>query len=95
MTLARVIGTLEASHRVDGFDGVKFLWLQPERSTGDPVGRPIVACDASQAGPGDLVYFVDGREAGLALPDHFVPADATIVGIVDRVDRAGDAGGVA
>ncbi len=33
-------------------------------------------------GPGDLVHFVDGREAALALPDEtFVPVDAAVVGL--------------
>lgn len=89
MFLGRVIGALEATVVVDGMEGVPLLWVQPERSDGAPAGKAIVACDATpQAGPGDLVFLVDGREAGLPLPVEFVPADATIVGIVDAVDTA-------
>lgn len=87
MFLGRVIGDLQATVRVEGLDGVKFLWVRRETSDGTPQGPALVACDGTmQAGPGELVYLVDGREAGQALPVEFVPADATIVGIVDAVE---------
>lgn len=87
MFLGRVIGTVEATFVYEGLEGVKMLWVQPELADGSNAGAAIVACDATpQAGPGDRVYMVDGREAGLPLPVDFVPVDATIVGIVDEVD---------
>jgi ethanolamine utilization protein EutN len=85
--LGRVIGAMEATFVYEGLEGVKLLWVQPELSDGTAAGDAIVACDATpQAGPGDRVYLVDGREAGLPLPVDFVPVDATIVGIVDAID---------
>lgn len=87
MFLGRVIGTVEATVKYEGLEGVKLLWVQPTQSDGSDRGEPFVACDATfQAGEGGLVYMVDGREAGLPLPVDFVPVDATIVGIVDEVD---------
>lgn len=87
MFLGRVIGTLEATIKYEGLEGVKLLWVEPTTSLGERRGAPFVACDATpQAGPGDLVYMVDGREAAMPLPVDFVPVDATIVGIVDEVD---------
>ena len=41
--------------------------------------------DGSRAGEGDIVWWVGGREAALALPETFVPVDAAVVGIVDAV----------
>jgi microcompartment protein CcmK/EutM len=38
------------------------------------------------AGPGDIIYYVRGREAANLLGEKFNPADAGIIGIVDRVD---------
>ncbi len=38
-----------------------------------------------RAGPGELIYFVNSREAALALDPFFVPVDAAIVGIVDDI----------
>jgi len=90
MFLARVTGMVTASVVVDGLEGVKLLYVQPEKSDGTLMGKSLIACDGTgQAGAGQLVYIVDGREAVLPLPEEFVPSDATIVGIVDRVDVSG------
>ena len=87
MFMARVIGSLTASVVVEGMEGIRLLVVQCEKSDGTKSGKPLVACDGTfHAGPGDLVYLVDGREAGFPFPDVSVPSDATIVGIVDRVD---------
>ena len=49
-------------------------------------GRAFVALDSVGAGTGEMVYYVRGKEASFPfLPDE-VPADATIVGIVDSCD---------
>ena len=86
MQLARVIGTVVATVKADGMDGVKFLIIQPLDRHQEPNGDPVVAADAvHMAGPGELVYFVSAREAAVAMPNTFVPVDQAIVGIVDEV----------
>lgn len=95
MYLGRVIGTVVATQRVPGLDGIKFLVVQPLDHTGKPSGRVEVACDTVRAGPGDVVSLVGSREAALALEEWFVPVDAAIVGIVDSVDSAGGMGKIA
>lgn len=86
MRLGRVVGTVVASQKVAGLDGVKFLLVQPLDRRQEPDGEPVVAADGvAMAGPGELVYFVSSREASLALPEAFVPVDDAVVGIVDRV----------
>ena len=86
MHLARVTGRLVASVRYPGLEGVALQWIQPVDERGAPAGAQLVACAAISAGPGDLVHFVDGREAALACPRTFVPVDAAIVGFVEQVD---------
>lgn len=86
MFLGRVIGSVVASVKYPGLEGVKLLWVQPSYADGSDSGKAIVACDATQAGVGDLVYLVDGREAAMALPVRFVPVDATVVGIVEYLE---------
>jgi microcompartment protein CcmK/EutM len=44
-----------------------------------------VCADSTGAGAGELVYWVRGREASMPFLPKQVPADATIVGIVDEV----------
>ncbi len=89
MYLGRVIGSVVASTKTPGLDGIKLLYVQPVDHQGQPTRGPEVACDTVQAGEGDLVSLVGSREAALALKDWFVPVDAAIVGVVDRVDAQG------
>lgn len=87
MQLARVIGTLVATQKVEGLQGIKFLVVQPLDKQQQPIGEPAIAADGTaQAGPGELVFVIASREAALALPEWFVPVDLAITGIVDEVD---------
>ncbi len=85
MNLGRVIGTLISSRKVESLDGVKLLIVQPLDEKLENRGEPVVACDSQQAGPGQIVTFIGGREASLPLPVPFNPSDATITSIVDEV----------
>jgi ethanolamine utilization protein EutN len=94
MQLARVRGTVVATLKAVGLEGVRFLIVQPLDEAQEPTGRPVVAADAvHMAGPGELVYFVSSREAAEALDPRFVPVDHAICGIVDEVHLASDRGG--
>lgn len=86
MNLGRVIGTVVATQKYEGLQGKKFLVVQPLDHALRSTGEPIVAVDTVRAGPGERwIYFVNSREAALALEPFFVPVDAAIVGIVDDV----------
>lgn len=86
MHLARVTGSVVATEKVEGLEGVRFLLIQPVDKMLEPSGRAVVAADAvHMAGPGDLVYYVSSREAAEALPVRFVPVDHAITGIVDDI----------
>jgi ethanolamine utilization protein EutN len=83
----RVIGTLVATHKYEGLEGVKFLVVQLLDRDLQPAGDPVIAADGTaQAGPDELVYVIASREAALACPVHFVPVDHAIAGIVDIAD---------
>jgi microcompartment protein CcmK/EutM len=41
------------------------------------------------AGPGELIYYEESREAALACPVKFVPVDTAIVGLVDELKVMG------
>ncbi len=86
MQLGRVIGTVVATVKAPGLDGVRLLIVQPLTRTLEPVGSAVVAADAvHMAGPGELVYVVGAREAAEAMEDRFAPVDHAIVGIVDAI----------
>jgi ethanolamine utilization protein EutN len=95
MNLGRIIGTVVATQRYPGLDGVKLLVVQPLDKRRRDAGKPVVAADAvAMAGRGDVVYFVAAREAAQALPETFVPVDHAVVGIVDAVSLDGEPEGV-
>ncbi len=86
MDLGRVIGTVVATQKVPGLDGIRFLVVQPVQPDGSDCGKCVIAADAVQsAGPDTLVWYTGSREASIALPEPFVPVDAAIVGIVDQI----------
>ncbi|MFQ5678804.1 MAG: EutN/CcmL family microcompartment protein [Gemmatimonadota bacterium] len=86
MKFARVIGTVVATRKYAGLEGVKLLVVQPLDEELGPRGRAQIAADATaQAGTGHLVLVVGSREAAQALPEVFVPVDLAITGIVDEV----------
>lgn len=87
MKFGRVIGTLVATQKYEGLEGVKFLIVQLLDRDLNPEGDPVVAADATaQAGPGELVFILASREAALALPTGFVPVDHAVAGIIDIAD---------
>jgi len=89
MKFARVIGTVVCTEKVPAWKGHRLLLVAPTDSRGNDPGRPFVAVDLVSAAPAQLVFYVRGREAGMALPDPDNPTDAAIVGIVDHVRETG------
>lgn len=85
MHLARVIGTVWATQKVDTLTGYRMLIVQPVKHDLTDKGPPVVAVDTVSAAPGQLVYIVKSREASKALEERFNPVDAAIVGIVDEI----------
>lgn len=85
MRLGRIVGRVVSTVRDPGLDGVRLLILQPLDDREEPCGGTLVACDAVSANIGEVVFWIGGREAALALPRSFVPVDATILGHVEQV----------
>lgn len=86
MQLARVIGEVVSTVKDAGLHGITLLVLQPIAASGEAAGRTLVALDSMGAGVGEHVFFVRGREAAYPFYPAEPPADASIVGIVDRWD---------
>jgi len=83
--LARVVGNVVCSRKNETLTGQRLLVIQPIRNDGKDQGRPLVALDSVGAGAWEQVFYVRGKEASFPFLPEEVPADATIVGIVDRV----------
>lgn len=86
MNLGKVIGTVVSTVKSEGLEGIRLLVVQPINKDFVPKKTvPIVAVDSVQAGTGDVIFYVNSREAALGLENTFVPVDACIVGHVDMV----------
>jgi ethanolamine utilization protein EutN len=85
MQIARVVGTVVCTRKDEQLTGVTLLVIQPLAKDRTPLGRTLVATDASGAGVGEDVFFVRGAEASFPFHPRVVPTDASIVGIVDSV----------
>lgn len=88
MHLARVIGTIVATQKTAGLTGHRLVILQPCAMDGRPTGRTLAAVDLISAAPGQMAFYVRGREAANAMRDAFNPVDAALLGLVDSVEGA-------
>ena len=86
MRLGRVIGSLHCTKKYPALEGYRLLIVQPVASSNIPEGTPLVCVDTVDAGIDDVVYFVEARDACLPLKEPLTPTDATITGVVDRID---------
>jgi len=86
MNLAKVIGTVWATVKDENLVGAKMQIIQPLNHDEKKIGDPMVAVDTIGAGPGEIVYYTTAREATIPYPTRIAPIDASIVGIVDRID---------
>lgn len=87
MNIGRVIGNIWATRKTDTLTGKRMLFIQPMNFSGKDIGGKIVALDTVNSGVGDTVLYVSSTEATIPFKPLLIPADATIVGIVDRVDH--------
>lgn len=92
MVLAKVIGEIVATAKVNRLVGQKFLLTEVQRiehkSDGDkiiPTGATIVANDPIGAGRGELVLVVQGSSARMTDLTSTLPTDGLIIGIVDSI----------
>ena len=87
MKLGRIIGRVVCTQKMECFEGLKLLLLQPVDENRKDTGPAVVAFDTVRAGEGDFVFWEAGKEAAQANPNGwFNPADAAIIGIVDAVN---------
>jgi len=90
MVLARVKGTVVSTHKSPLLQGLKLLLLEKI----DPVtlkgkGDFAVAIDSVGANAGEIVFYVTGSSARMTDATKGKPSDATIIAIVDAIEKDG------
>lgn len=88
MIVGKITGNLWATVQDKHFDGNKLLFVTPYDALKDTFeGTAILAVDTVDAGIGDVVLlFYEGNSARQVLGCTSTPAEAVIVGIVDKIN---------
>ena len=71
MKLGRVIGRVVSTKKMECFEGLKLLLVQPVDENGTDAGAPIVAFDTVRAGEGVTRARTFTRERRCTLVDSF------------------------
>ncbi len=83
MRLARVVGTVVCTAKNSSLEGKKMLVIRLLDRYGETTEKSLIALDSVGAGVGEDVYCVHGKEASFPWHPTDLPADCTIVGILD------------
>lgn len=90
MILARVVGTVVSTAKAEQLAGLKLLLLEKvELSPFQGTDDFVVALDAVGAGVDELVFYVTGSSARMTETSKARPTDATVIAIVDSIDKDG------
>lgn len=88
MELARVIGNVVATIKVESLGTGKLLLIKTIDENGKTNGNPQVALDTIGAGEDEIVLLVRGSSARVSLENRF-SVDLNVVGIVDNIRSNG------
>ncbi|HSV76111.1 MAG TPA: EutN/CcmL family microcompartment protein [Bacteroidales bacterium] len=89
MKLGKVTGRVVSTHKVESFEGLTLLLVQPIDENLVAYGDPIVAVDTLRSDIGQVIYYETSKEASMVLETTMNPCDAAIVGIVDNINLEG------
>ncbi|MGQ0648547.1 MAG: EutN/CcmL family microcompartment protein [Gemmatimonadaceae bacterium] len=87
MFIARVVGDVVATHRHGELGGHKLLLICRLALDGREEGTEVIALDVIGVGVGERVLVVqEGNAARSLFKSGKIPAQAVVVGVVDRID---------
>ncbi len=86
MKFGKVIGRVVSTQKVESFEGLRFLLVQPMNEKLEPAGDAIVAVDTLQASIGEIIYYETSKEASRVIEHTMNPCDAAVMGIVDDIE---------
>jgi carbon dioxide concentrating mechanism protein CcmL len=89
VNLARGRGTVVATVRSDKVAGARWLLVEDCDSRGAGKGESVVGIDSVGANVGEVVFYVTGSSARMTDATKGKPSDATIIAIVDAIEKEG------
>jgi microcompartment protein CcmK/EutM len=88
--LAEVVGEVISTHKNERLVGKRLLLVRRLSLALAPEGIETICLDVVDAGVGDRVLVVqEGSSARKIFDDQWIPVQAVIVGVLDRVDLHG------
>jgi len=91
MFIAKVVGSVVSTQKVETMVGHKLLVIEPYRINPDTradmvtTGRTLIAVDTMGAGENEYVLVVQGSSARMTPETKNLPVDAVIIGIIDSL----------
>ncbi|HAJ99687.1 MAG TPA: ethanolamine utilization protein EutN [Bacteroidales bacterium] len=90
MILARVVGTVVASHKEPKMEGMRLLLLEKlDPITMNGKNDFVVSVDCVGAGTGEVVFYATGSSARCTKQTEGLPSDASVIAIVDAIEKDG------
>lgn len=89
MILAKVLGNIISTVKVDGIEGAVYKIVSPCTPSGKTVGGELVALDLVGSAPEEFVLVSQGSSVRQTDITKDKPVDAVIMGIVDIVEEEG------
>jgi microcompartment protein CcmK/EutM len=90
VVLARVRGTVVSTHKAAGMEGLRLLLLEKiDPASLEGKGDFVVGIDGVGANSGEIVFFVTGSSARMTETTKGKPSDATVIAIVDAIEKDG------
>ncbi len=86
MKFGKIIGRLVSTQKVESFEGLKLVLVQPLNEKLDPAGDALVAVDTLRSDVGQIIYYETSKEAGRVIEREMNPCDAAVMGIVDDIN---------
>ncbi len=86
MNLGKIVGSIWATQKDANLEGLRMQIVQPVNVEKKALGMPLIAVDTVGAGIGEFIYYVTAYEAVIPLMKKPALADASIVGIVDKIE---------
>ena len=90
MRIGKVVGSVVATQKDVGLENMKLLVLHVHSHAFEPLDEYVIAVDAVQAGPEDVVLYATGSSARQTELTRDKPCDAVVMAVVDSWDVGGE-----
>jgi len=88
MKFGKIIGRVVSTQKVESFEGLKLVLVQPLNEKLESADDALVAVDTLQSDVGQIIYYETSKEASRVIEKEMNPCDAAVMGIIDDINIA-------